>query len=243
MEMWRKLAAEVQMTGFLTLIFLISDGDPYAVSIGLWAILNGGVFIGPTHLNPTITLAHYLKKLYLGHIEPNDNRLFLLNILAQLIGAFIFSFIGTVITQDNHRYFDKGDNSSILEAIVAEAIFTCQINLVLIIQQEINSLLIGSLAVSMTVLVGVLTVGEISGGCFNPTVCLAVNATKYLYYNESKYMKNYWIYVVGPFIGAFLGAALGCIYIGEPKFKEKIEESGDFDDTVVPMIEGFSETH
>jgi len=178
------------MTAMLTLAVAVSFGDPYAVSFGLWAIIIGGGFIGVVHLNPTVTLCNYAKKKYLRTLT-NENRVeFKGNLIFQIVGALCGGLIGTIIATGNHFHFKIGNDSTISEAIVAEAIFTCQLNLVIMISQEIEFPLIGSLAVSMTVLVGALTVGPISGGCFNPTVCASLNSVKAIYYDDINYIHD-----------------------------------------------------
>lgn len=72
---------------------------------------------------------------------------------------------------------------------------------------------------TFTLFVAISTVGYISGGCFNPAVCLTVDIVKFIYFGEEDYVKDIWIFILAPMIGSVFGALISLIYLGDKKFK------------------------
>ena len=62
------------------------------------------------------------------------------------------------------------------------------------------------LAIGFTIMAAVFTGGPISGGAFNPAVGFGATLGSVLY--GSGGWSDLWIYVVGPFIGAAIGAGI-----------------------------------
>lgn len=235
MKLWRRLIAETYGTAALAFIIFASSGDPFAVGIGFWVTIVGTGFIGGAHFNPTVTLGAILKELYFTRkLEKNFIREHLFYFLAQIVGAFIGSFAGSVISPDSKFGITIGDNVEYYEAFLAEAAFTGHLVLVVLVTGAVlDSVIAAGMAIAFTVMAGILTVGPISGGCFNPTVCIAINLVKTINNGDSDFLRDTVVYLVGPFIGVAVGVSLAIIFlherneINEIKAKESVSHQTD----------------
>ncbi|CAG9333614.1 unnamed protein product [Blepharisma stoltei] len=227
MKLWRRLVAETYGTAALAFVIFASEGEAWSVGIGFWVIIVGCGFIGGAHFNPTVTCAAIAKDLYFRHLQikkAKDKSLKyftesvqedLLYLVAQIVGALLGSFFGQAVWDSPWSVSIAGGSTEV-QAIFAELIFTAHLVLVVLVSAELmDSVIASGMAIAFTVLAGILTVGDISGGCFNPTVCIAIDVVKAIFANDTASLTNWWVYIVGPFLGAVLGTIIGITFLRE----------------------------
>ena len=94
-------------------------------------------------------------------------------------------------------------------ALAAEIVFTTALVLVVLnvasTKQTAGNSFYG-LAIGFTVAAGAFAVGPISGAAFNPPVGVSATLAGVLFGQGS--WGNLWLYIVGPFIGAAIAAAI-----------------------------------
>ncbi|CAG9313624.1 unnamed protein product [Blepharisma stoltei] len=220
MDTWRKWIGEAHGTALLTFIYVVTKGDPAAVGLGYWIIVIGCGFIGSAHFNPIITLSVFANKIYFRTLSNEESHEFIGNLFLQVIGSVIGGVLGTLITGSDHYHIKISENASYFEAILAEAFFTSQIILVfLIIQQRTEMKILSSSAVAMTLFASAMACKQISGSCFNPTLCMAVDLVKTVHFWDIHMIKHIWVYVLGPAIGGLIGVFFSCIFLGDKQYK------------------------
>ncbi|CAG9331291.1 unnamed protein product [Blepharisma stoltei] len=224
MKMWRRVLAEAQGTALLAFLITASGGNPYAIALGLWIDIVGIGFIGGAHFNPIVTLSVMAKKKYFKALSKHEIMESTAYLVVQFPAAIIGAISGLAIRPSDFM-INIGENSSIFQGLFAEAVFTGQMVLVILIVGELmESKLVSALAVAITVLAGILTVGSISGACFNPFVCSSIDIVQYIRFNDSAYIDNLWIYYAGPLIGGIVATIAGCVYLTDSKFTKKRDE-------------------
>lgn len=230
MKLWRRIVAEIYGTAALAFVIFASSGSAYAVGIGFWVIIVGTGFIGGAHFNPAVTLGSIATQLYFKHYERQklkDKTLPFLTeevkenlwyLLAQVVGAFLGALFGELISEKAGFSIHVGADSTYLQAFFAEMIFTAHLVLVVLVSGELmDSQIASGMAIAFTVLTGILTVGTISGGCFNPTVCIAINVVRAFKVGDATTLNDSWVYIIGPLIGCAIGTILGCVFLKEKK--------------------------
>lgn len=207
------LLTEFVGTGFL--VFVIGLGgltpmgfaafDPLAVGSILTVMVYMGGHISGAHYNPAVTLAVSIR----GKLPPLDA---LLYVVAQLSGALVFGIIAQGFVRNNMGEvtapFKVGPGLSPIQALVAEFVFTFSLTNVVLRTATLSTVEGNSyfgLSIGFTVLSGAISVGGISGGCFNP----AASVLNILAGFEGAAVADYWLYWVGPLLG---GAASGLLF-------------------------------
>jgi aquaporin Z len=128
--------------------------------------------------------------------------------LAQLLGAalaFTFGFLVSAHTPGIH----PGPKVNVFQALGVEVVFTAALALVVLAVAASKATQGNSfygLAIGFTIMAAVFTGGPISGGAFNPAVGFGATLGSVLF--GSGGWSDLWIYVVGPFIGAAIGAGI-----------------------------------
>lgn len=170
--------------GFIIFIMIFSCGD-----------------ISGAHFNPSVTIAFYIS----GSLKIKDVVPY---ITSQLLGAMTASIILNML-------FGKSSNLAItlpvLEiskeavpiSLVMEVVFTCLLVFVIMSARNHPKIETGvaGLVIGLTVFLGALVAGPISGGSFNPVRSLAPSIVS----SDYRYI---WIYILAPMIGACLGVSL-----------------------------------
>ncbi|CAG9311381.1 unnamed protein product [Blepharisma stoltei] len=224
MKLWRRLLAETYGTAALTFIIFASHGNAFAVGIGFWVIIVGTGFIGGAHFNPAVTLGAIVKEWWFTRtFEKNFLKEHLLYFLCQIVGALFGALLGTLIS-GGHFYVGVPAGETNLEAYLAEAAFTGHLVLVVLVTSAVlDSTIAAGMAIAFTVLAGIRTVGHISGGCFNPTVCIAIDVVQAIRYSDDSfnYLDSVPVYLLGPLIGVIVGVGLAIIFLTERNEKNE----------------------
>jgi aquaporin Z len=166
---------------------------PLAIGFALMVMVFAGGHISGGHFNPAVTLGVWLR----GKCETKDVVPY---IVSQTVGALVAAFIVK---------FLKGGAAvaplqpATVPALLAEGLFTFALVYVVLNVATAKGTSGNSfygLAIGSTVLVGAFSVGNISGGVFNPAVAAGISVM------GLSSWANIWIYLVAEFAGAALAA-------------------------------------
>jgi aquaporin Z len=195
-----KYFAELIGTFFLVLTIgctVIGHGAgvlaPLAIGSALMVMIFAGGHISGGHFNPAVTLGVWLR----GKCEAKD-----------LLPYMIFQIVGAVLAALAVRFLKAGAAITPLQpatipALVAEFLFTFALVYVVLNVATAESTSGNSffgLAIGFTVMVGAFSVGNISGGAFNPAVAVGISVM------GLSSWANLWIYLVADFAGAAVAA-------------------------------------
>ena len=194
-----KLAAEFIGTFFLALTICTaavhgSAGEyaPFAIAATLMVMIYAVGYISGAHFNPAVTVAVWIR----GACDKNDVAPY---IGTQLLAGALAAFVSQELL------FSETSVASIqmdtTNAISAEFLYTFALvyvilNVATAEATEGNSYY--GVAIAFVVLAGALTVGEISGGSFNPAV------TGALYVSGVLELSDLWIHLVPQFLAGFV---------------------------------------
>ena len=159
----KKYIVEGIGTYFLVLIIGLT-GNPIAIGIGLSILLYMGGHISGAHYNPAVSLAMIIR----GEISVGEC---LKYVLSQSIGAVAAAYSIILLGADALAVVSKTD--SMTSFFLAEIIFTFLLVFVILnvaTHPDTKNNQYYGLAIGLTVAAGAFSVGEISGGVFNPAV-------------------------------------------------------------------------
>jgi aquaporin Z len=195
-----KYIAEFIGTFFLVLTVgctVIGNGAgalaPLAIGSALMVMIFAGGHISGGHFNPAVTLGVWLR----GKCAGKDVAPYM---ISQIIGAVLAAFAVK---------FLKGGAAATplqpatLPALLAEFLFTFALVYVVLNSATAKGTSGNSfygLAIGFTVLVGAFSVGNISGGAFNPAVAVGIS------FMGLSPWPNIWIYLVADFVGGAAAA-------------------------------------
>jgi aquaporin Z len=194
-----KYVAEFIGTFFLVLTIgctVIGHGAgplaPLAIGSALMVMIFAGGHISGGHFNPAVTLGVWLR----GKCETKD-----------VAPYMIFQIMGAVLAALVVKFFKGGAVAPLqpatVAALLAEFLFTFALVYVVLNVATAKGTSGNSfygLAIGFTVLVGAFSVGNISGGAFNPAVAVGISVM------GLSSWANIWIYLVADFAGAAVAA-------------------------------------
>jgi aquaporin Z len=194
---------------FLTVIALAGSIGPLApIAIGsvLMAMVYMGGHISGAHYNPAVSFGLFLRRK-IGVI--------------QLLGYWVVQVVAAVLAF-GFGYLVSGKSGGIhpgahvhwLSALAVETIFTMALvtvvlNVAATRQTRGNSFY--GLAIGIVILAAVLAGGPISGGAFNPAVGFGATLGSSVFAGGG--WSDFWLYLVGPLLGAALGAAVHWVQV------------------------------
>ena len=197
----KKLFIELFGTYFLVLIIGLSSGNPIAVGFGLMVLVYTGAHISGAHYNPAVTLALFLQK----EISVLDSFKY---VISQVVGSTLAAL--SIYLMNTNMQVQPVLGDSVYPIFFSEIIFTFLLVFV-ILNVATHPTLKGNsfygLAIGLTVMAGIFSVGPISGAVFNPAVSLGPSIIDFIT-NEGVSHYFTWYYVVFPLIGSIL-AVLG----------------------------------
>ena len=168
---------------------------PLAIGSALMVMIFAGGHISGGHFNPAVTLGVWLR----GKCEAKDVAPYM---IFQIIGATLAAFAVK---------FLKGATAvtplqlPIVPALLAEFLFTFALVYVVLNTATAESTSGNSfygLAIGFTVLVGAFSVGNVSGGAFNPAVAVGISIM------GLSSWPNIWIYLVADFAGGLAASGV-----------------------------------
>lgn len=227
--MWRRLTAEIVGTFLFTLSVAVShfsmfkipgtyySAYPVAGSIVILMIMTG--YISGGHFNPAVTTGHIVRNVIFQKINKAELIELFLYIPAQFISAIPAAYLAWGLNRST-MYFDTTVTSSTAEAFFAELVYSALIVGVALMLGKLNdSIIIGTIGVGIAYFGGILAVGLISGGCFNPAIGLAVNIVHYSVHNSDA--NKTWVYIVAPLLGGAIAGVLNNVFLDELKAQKK----------------------
>jgi aquaporin Z len=171
-------------------------GSALGVGAALMVMVYASGHVSGGHLNPSVSIAAYLRgALSLDDLGPY--------IAAQLLGALAAFGAGSILWHD--KYFGQSVDlgGKLLAALVAELIFTfalCYIVLHTATSKDTAGNSFYGLAIGFVVTVGVLAVGGVSGASFNPAITFGLMLAGMFSW------KFVWVYLLAEVLGATLAA-------------------------------------
>lgn len=189
---------------FLTVISLSGYAGPLApLAIGsaLMVMVYMGGHVSGAHYNPAVTFGLLLRR----RIPVVEAGAYWVTQLVAAALAFTFGYLVSGKSGGVH----PGPGAYSISALAVEIAITATLVLVILNvaatrATEGNSFY--GLAIGFTVMVGAFTVGPISGGAFNPAVAFGATLSSALFKSGS--WTDFWIYVVGPLVGAVIAAGI-----------------------------------
>jgi aquaporin Z len=188
----------------LTIGLTVLGGTPFApLAIGgaLMVMVFMGGHVSGAHYNPAVSIACAMrKKLPWSEVPPY--------IGAQLAGAVaaaltVRGILGQTFT------IAPAEGIGATTALAVEALYTFALTLVVLnvatIQKTKGNSFYG-LAIGFTIVVAAYAGGPLSGGAFNPAVGFGPILVHSIFADGT--LGDFWIYVVGPLIGAAGGAGV-----------------------------------
>jgi aquaporin Z len=166
---------------------------PLAIGSALMVMIFASGHISGGHFNPAVTLGVWLR----GKCEAKD-----------VAPYIIFQIMGAVLAGLVVKFFKGGTavtplHPATVPALLAEFLFTLALVYVVLNVATTKSTSGNSfygMAIGFTVLVGAFSVGNISGGAFNPAVATGISVI------GLSSWANIWIYLVAEFSGAAVAA-------------------------------------
>jgi aquaporin Z len=196
----KKYIAELIGTFFLVLTIgcsVIGNGAgplaPLAIGSALMVMIFAGGHISGAHFNPAVTLGVWLR----GKCETKDVAPYMIfQIIGAVLAALVVSFLkGGAAVAPLHP--------ATIPALVAEFLFTFALVYVVLnvaTSKDTSGNSFYGLAIGFTVVAGAFSVGNISGGAFNPAVAVAISIL------GLSSWPNIWIYLLADFMGAAVAA-------------------------------------
>jgi len=193
----KKLFIELFGTFFLVLIIGLSSGNPIAVGFGLMVLVYCGAHISGAHYNPAVTLAMLVQK----EISRVDSIKYF---LSQTLGSTLAAL--SICLMNTNMQVQPVLGDSIYPIFFSEIIFTFLLVFVILnvaTHPNLKGNSFYGLAIGLTVMAGIFSVGPISGAVFNPAVSLGPSIIDIVTGNGiSHYFL--WYYIVFPLIGSIL---------------------------------------
>jgi aquaporin Z len=209
-----KYVAELIGTFFLVLTIgctVIGHGAgplaPLAIGSALMVMIFAGGHISGGHFNPAVTLGVWLR----GKCEARDVAPYMIfQIMGAVLAALVVNFLkaGAAVT---------ALQPATVPSLLAEFLFTFALVYVVLnvaTSRDTSGNSFYGLAIGFTVLVGAFSVGNISGGAFNPAVAVGISVM------GLSSWANIWIYLLADFVGA-MGAA-GAFMALNPADREEV---------------------
>lgn len=194
---------------------LISIAAAHGVTIAVMVAALGAVSGG--HFNPAVTTGFVIT----GRMHPFTGLLYW---AAQIVGAALAAYLllfmaGVNVVQDGSP--SVAENVGTGMAIIVEAVATFFLVLVVFgtAVDERAPKSVFPFAIGLTIMVGILAIGPITGGALNPARAFGPAIATGVFTNS-------WVYWVGPLIGGILGGALGNYLMVRAPSAEVAEHGG-----------------
>ena len=196
-----------ELVGTFLFIFVISLSGlsgafaPLAIGMALLAMVYMGGHISGAHYNPAVTLGLFLRRKMSGLHS-------LAYWAAQLAGA-VLAFVAGYLVSGQTPGIHPGPKVQALQALGVEIIFTAGLILVVLnvaATKRTHGNSFYGMAIGLFIGAAIFVGGPISGAAYNPAVGFGATLGSAMF--ASGGWSDLWLYVVGPVIGAALGAGV-----------------------------------
>ncbi len=199
------------LTEFVGTLFLVltvgltvlgqSPMAPLAIGCSLMIMVYMGGHVSGGHYNPAVSLALTLRgKLPTAELVPY--------MVAQVLGAVVAGLLTYAIMGQTFAPAPS-PTATTLAALLVEVLYTFALCIV-VLNSACSDRTKGNsfygLAIGFTIVVAAFAGGGVSGGAFNPAVGLGPTLVHGLMGGGS--FASLWLYLVGPFLGGALAAAV-----------------------------------
>jgi aquaporin Z len=187
---------------FFTVIALSGNAGvlaPLAIGLALIAMVYMGGHVSGAHYNPAVSFGLLLRR-----VIPVTTMV--LYWIVQVVAGLLAFSLAYALT-GRHAAIHPGSGVNAMAALGAEVVFTAALVLVVLnvaATKETAGNSFYGLAIGLTVGAGAFVVGPISGAAFNPAVGIAATFSGAVFGQDS--WSDLWIYIVGPLLGAAIGA-------------------------------------
>lgn len=197
------IAAHFAGLGALSLLVIaIANGIGLALAISLAMNISGG------HINPAVTIAAWINK----KISSGDAVVY---IIAQVVGATIAGFLLVSVYPAasgiavNYGAPSLGPTTTIMQGIILETIMTFfLVTAVFLTAVDRRAPKIAGFGVGLTVVLDVLVGGPFTGAAMNPARAIGPMIA-------SGFLSNWYVYWIGPILGAVIAALVYKYLIAE----------------------------
>lgn len=157
-------------------------------------------YISGGHFNPTVTVA-----VFLAREIPFSS--FIMYMILQCVAALGAGFMAMLVLNDTDIFVPSVASDYISSGLFSEWIFSLAVALVALNTRYSlqKSNFYYGMGMGMAIAAGSAAVSSISGGCFNPAIATGLQAAK-CFSSDCEALKTFWIYWVGPIIGAAVAA-------------------------------------
>lgn len=187
------------LTEFIGTFFLVMGaafGGGIGAALALMVMIYAGGHISGAHYNPAVSLAVYIR----GRISMGDMIGYW---MSQIAGGLAAALVVAYVFEKEGAGACTVADSNVMQRLVAELLGTFALAYVVLNVATAKGTAGNSyygLAIGGTVLAMALTIGQYSGGAYNPAVAVGLSLQKALCWSQI------WIYLVGCFGGAILAA-------------------------------------
>ncbi|MEY4905703.1 MAG: hypothetical protein RLZZ292_3518 [Bacteroidota bacterium] len=202
----KKYLVEAIGTLFLSLVMVTACNNgaasnlaPFAIGAMLTGMIFAGSHISEAYYNPAITVAFFMR----GRITLND---LIGYSIAQIVGGIIGALLAQTVLRGIETTHDAVPKIlDIAPALMAEILGTFALTYVFL-HSTLAPANAGNsfygIAIGLTLMACIYSLGPASGGVFNPAIAIACAVA------NMQDFKNIWIFFVGNFGGAALAAVL-----------------------------------
>ena len=180
---------------------------PLAIGSALMAMVYMGGHVSGAHYNPAVSFGVFLRRK-IGATE------MLTYWAVQLVGAALAFVVGFMLSGHSPG-IHPGPKVEVFQALGIEILFTAALVLVVLnvaLAKALQGNSFYGLAIGFTIAAAIFVGGPISGGAFNPAVGLGATLGSAMFAGSG--WSDTWIYVVGPFVGAAIGAGIHGLQTG-----------------------------
>ena len=223
----QKLVAETFGTFILVFSVSVTQGNPLSVAPALWAAMISTGFISGGQFNPAVSIAVIVNSLLSK--APDFGKTLILSLIfifIQFGSGLLAAYIGYLVINTNDKniaFFDVTDTYKVSQAFLAELFFTTVLTGSAVIGGKYtNSNILAGGIVATTVSAGDYSVGEYTGGCFNPAVGFGTNMIYYFVNGGTTH--RVWLYIVAPSLGGVLGGSIATFFILNGKSLENLRK-------------------
>ena len=187
-------------TFFLVLIIGI-NGNPFAIGFGLMVLIYLGFHVSGAHYNPIVTLAMLFRK----EISLLDSINY---IIFQILGAILAGsavFFLTSVTME----VQPNLSATVYQILGYEVLFTylyVYAFLTVTSHPKLKNNTFYGLVLGATIMVGLFSSIQTSGGVFNPATSVGVTLS-HLFIGDGVSKYYLWYYLVGPALGGLIATA------------------------------------
>jgi aquaporin Z len=205
-----------ELVGTFIFFFVISVSGlsgafaPLAIGLALLAMVYMGGHISGAHYNPAVTLGLFLRrKMSVTHS--------LAYWAAQLVGGAL-AFVAGYLISGQSPGIHPGAKVHALQALGVEIIFTAGLILVVLnvaATKRTHGNSFYGIAIGLFIAAAAFVGGPISGGAYNPAVGFGATLGAAMFGGGG--WSDLWLYVVGPVIGAAIGAGINYLQSDRPE--------------------------